>query len=464
MPPSRPRRVTGYARVSSAEQALGSSLDDQQAVLHKHAASLGLKIDRMYVEAATAVHEKIERREQMQALMGDLRAGDLVLVDKVDRWSRDPEFTYRSVRQLKEAGASVYFVGDACDPSTESGDRELDGRVMFAKWEHQRIKLRLVGTRNGLQARGYYAAGVAPFGYRRGTVRGPEKNVLLVHDDETAIVREMFAMCGRGKTILEIARHFDKRIDSVGKLLKSRVYLGEVRHPEGHWIAGKHPAVITHAAWTKASEGLASRRYGSVGEHGEARTADWWLRDVARCTCGGKMSAVYGARVFYFGCRLKCGRPLVERVGAELAASPLVVARLGQLRDELGKPPGVQAPKPAIDLVGRRVRLDAKRRRLVDAFADGAFDRTELRERLSALDAERSKLDALGEEPPPASPASLRAALLSVATIARLWGKAPGARRRELVKVLVAAVVLEKGEPPKFTWRPVEDLVGDVTR
>src|SRR5690242_9805871 len=103
---SRPRRVLGYARVSSREQALGSSLQDQQEAIRAYTSARGLIVTRFYVEAESAVHEKIERREQMQALMRDVRPGDLVLCDKLDRWSRDPEFTYGSVRKILSCGAS----------------------------------------------------------------------------------------------------------------------------------------------------------------------------------------------------------------------------------------------------------------------------------------------------------------------------------------------------------------------
>src|SRR5579859_887917 len=112
----------GYARVSSAEQARGTSLQDQQDTIRAYAQKRGLTVDRMYVEAESGVYEKLERREQMRALLRDASAGDLVLVDKIDRWSRDPAFTHTSVRDLLAKGVKFYAVSDDCDPSTDSGD------------------------------------------------------------------------------------------------------------------------------------------------------------------------------------------------------------------------------------------------------------------------------------------------------------------------------------------------------
>ena len=108
---SRPRRVYGYARVSSEEQALGSSLRDQQASIAAYAKSLGLEVTRFFVEAQSGIRAREEQRVEMQALLAIVKTGDLVLCDKIDRWSRDAEFSYGSVRRILEAGASVYAVG-----------------------------------------------------------------------------------------------------------------------------------------------------------------------------------------------------------------------------------------------------------------------------------------------------------------------------------------------------------------
>ena len=70
------KRILGYARVSSAEQAIGSSLEDQQAVIRAFGERSGVAVATMFVEAQSAVHEKFERREQIQALIASVRAGD----------------------------------------------------------------------------------------------------------------------------------------------------------------------------------------------------------------------------------------------------------------------------------------------------------------------------------------------------------------------------------------------------
>lgn len=131
VPQAKVRRVIGYARVSSKEQALGTSLTDQQNSIKAYAKGRGLKVDRIYVEAESAVREKLEHRDQMQALVRDVREGDLVVCAKLDRWSRDPEFSHKSVREILAKGAHMFFVDEACDPSTDQGDSMLNFRKGF---------------------------------------------------------------------------------------------------------------------------------------------------------------------------------------------------------------------------------------------------------------------------------------------------------------------------------------------
>lgn len=63
-----------------------------------------MSVAEFYVEAASSLREKAEHRHQMQRLLAAVRAGDLVLCDKLDRWSRDPEFSYRSAEVLALRG------------------------------------------------------------------------------------------------------------------------------------------------------------------------------------------------------------------------------------------------------------------------------------------------------------------------------------------------------------------------
>lgn len=464
--PQQHRRVVGYARVSSVEQAIGTSLQDQQEVITAYAGSRGLKVGTMFVESESAVHEKVERREQIRLLLSDVRRGDLVLVDKIDRWSRDPEFTYRTIRQILTVGASFYAVGDGCDPSTNEGDTMLNFRVLFAKEEHKRIKQRMVGTRRLLRDRGYYADGLPPWGYQRQAVKGAAKNVLVFDDEQLPTVRRVFELCLRGKSINAISEALNVHRDRIYDTLHNRIYLGEVRDGKGAWIRGQHQALIDADTFARAQDALTGRRNGSQpSTDPKVETATWWLRDVARCAlCAAKMSAVYGGtpdrRNYYFVCAHRCDRRLVRVLDTEAACDPLVVARLQDLRRELSADDAapVRRTVDAASIALKRDRLERKRVRYVEAFSDGAMTREEFRAAVSKLDTERTRLDAACVVPPEPSHAQRRQALESVRAIASAWPRVSPTNRRGVIISIARAVRLTFGAVPVFDWYTSEEI------
>ena len=431
------RRVWGYARVSSREQKVGSSLEDQQAAIRA-----------------------LEKRVEMASLMGAVQAGDLVLVDKIDRWSRDAEHTYQTIRQILEARASFYAVGEALDPSTPSGDSELSFRILFAREEHKRIRQRTVGTRKLLRAKGYYVEGLPPWGYVRQGVEGVEKNALVVDAEEAAQVRRAFALCIAGRSLGAIARELGQKIDRVKDALHNRAYLGEMRDAKGIWAPARHPAIIDAATFVRARDAIQARRYSwSKDPMLTSRTAAWWLRDVARCSCGSKHSAGWSRDNDYFLCRARCGARWVPVRLAESACDPIIVARLQTMAADLARP-SVAAPAK-VDTVAQLAKLNRKRERTLDLFAEGAIDRTEMRKRLDAIAVDRTRVEAVALASAGPSPEEARRRLANVEMVALAWTNANGIERRELVRALVQTVTLVRDSAPIVVWRSDAEMRED---
>jgi DNA invertase Pin-like site-specific DNA recombinase len=462
--------VFGYARVSSVEQARGSSLRDQQASIAAHAKSLGLSVTKFYVEAESAVREKIEHREQLQALVREVKRGDLVVVDKLDRWSRDAEFSYRSVREILERGASMYFVAERIDPATTDGDSALSFRILFAREEHKRIRERMVGTRKILRDQGYYVEGLPPLGYKRAHpkgYKGVEKNVLVVDDANAAIVRRAFMLCAGGKSLSQIAERLEIGRDQVHDVLKSRIYLGESKDSAGTWIKARWPAIIDEALFVRANDALSKRkhRHGPAAGPG-AETDSWILRDVAVCgRCGAKMSAAYAgpldARRYYYRCSAKCTTRYVPVRLVELAAEPLVLERLHELRNDLSRVPEREASPRPVPNDERRKKLERRRARLLEMYADGLMEREPMLSAVGKVDADILRLRAADREPDVlADRAQRRGVLQDVAGLEKAWRQSGPARRRAIVTRLAVRIALSADEPPSPTWRTLEELAG----
>lgn len=460
----KPSRILGYARVSSVDQAVGTSLQDQQDAIRAYARSRGIEVAGMYVEAESAVHEKIERREQIRALLVEVRSGDLVVCDKLDRWSRDPEFTYGSIRKILGAGAAFFAVGDNCDPSTYEGDTMLNVRVLVAREEHKRIKQRMVGTRRLLRDRGYYVEGLPPWGYRRQQVRGAERNTLIVDELEASRIRRAFRLCVAGRSLTEVADALEEKRDRLADALHNRLYLGEAKDSRGQWITGRQPAIVDAALFMAAQDALAGRRFGSRPPAEGAITSTWWLRDVARCgLCGAKMSAAYGGRArpgrrYYLFCRARCHPKFLRVEVAEASCAPLVEARLLELRAELATCATPATSAVGSDVPSRLAKLQARRERHLEAFAEGLSTREELRAAMAKLDVERTRLEALQAPAPAPTAAQRRSALEDVAFVTKQWRRADPRVRREIANLLMRRAGLALGVEPAIDWKSADEL------
>jgi site-specific DNA recombinase len=479
------RRVIGYARVSSEEQARGTSLQDQQDAIRAYAKTCGLDVARFYVEAESAVYERIEKRDQIRYLLADVRAGDLVVCDKLDRWSRDPEFTYRSVREILAAGASFYAVGDRCDPSTPDGDSMLGIRVYVAREEHKRIKERLVGTRKLLRDKGYYVEGLPPLGYKRSLSRGQkglEKNVLCVIEQDAELVRDIFSRCVRGESIEDIRKHlnrtrrsrkWDKKL--LGKVLRNRVYLGEVLDTRGAWIKGRHEAILSPALFARAQDALASRKLGGAKPRANSHTSTWLLREIGACAkCGAKISAAYGAVYgkseeyeYYYRCGKRCGVRYIRVRVVDAEVSAAVPARLAELREELAKEPERKALAKTIDFADRRRQLQEKRSRHLDTYADGLMSKDELRTKLAEVDAAIGRVEAQEADAARLAPVNdvevRREMLRHIDNIKKFWRAASVDVRRSTLRELARVVKLERDKSPIVEWKSVEEIAADVS-
>ena len=453
----KPRRALGYPRVSSIQQTLGTSLKDQENSIRDYATRINVTLSHVYVEAESGIHEKTEKRDQMRALLADVREGDLVICDKLDRWSRDTEWMLKSVRELREKGVSFYAVSDQCDPSTRDGDMMLTMRGMMAKEEHRRIKERLVGTRNLLRAAGYYTDSNPPRGY---TI---QDRVLTVDAAGAAIVREVFAECARGHSIARIAEDhgLDRQVTFL--MLRNRHYLGEVRDGRGGWLNGRHDPIITPAMWSRAREALESRRLGGVRPR-VGETSTWVLRNIAHCAkCGARMSAAYAGpkgsrRRHYYRCFAKCGAKYVAVRVTEERACYAILERLAELREEISR--GPVAPSSgtrALDVAEQRSRLTKQRERTLDLYVAGTLNKDDMQKRVDAIDSKLGKLDA--EAPQPLSDKARRSALRTFEVMAKSWKKLGPKLRREIAENLARKALLSFDEAPVFEWRSVEEMV-----
>jgi len=471
----QPARVFGYARVSGREQgAHGTSLEGQREEIGRYCAARGYPSPQIRVEVESATELKIERRDELHALLAEARPGDLIVVSKVDRWSRDIVYCVQSVRRLVASGVGWHSIGEGIDASTPNGDSTLGIMAWVADQEHKRIRERTVGRRAALKDQGYYVEGPPPFGMRRGARSERQQLTISVEPSEAALVVEAFERCAAGSSVAGLVEWFqgasgrawDKK--SIHALLRNRVYLGEVKNASGAWIQGRVPQIVPRELYERAQAAMASRRiaHGPVTS-ATARTFSWLLRGLGTCpSCGARMGAEYGPRVDWYGCArrhrgLPCDGRRVVVQEVDPLASAMALARLRELRAELSAPPAGTKRRAARNFAAERARLAGQRERAVRLATQGTISDADLAAQLARLDDEGRKLDCAAEaatrEAAARRPEARREVLADVATLERAWAQASVEQRREALKILAKRIVL-RPEGPAIEWRSVEEL------
>jgi putative DNA-invertase from lambdoid prophage Rac len=147
--------VYGYTRVSTEDQVENTSLEDQARQIKGIAITHNLELEHIYEERGVSGAVPLLRREE-GCKLAFLRAGDTVIVSKLDRMFRDARDALNVIGDWEEAGINLIIngYGNVMDKSNPNGRFMLEIMAVFSGEERRRIRERVL-------------AGEPPFGYSR---------------------------------------------------------------------------------------------------------------------------------------------------------------------------------------------------------------------------------------------------------------------------------------------------------
>lgn len=181
-------KVAGiYARVSTAEQVEGTSLDSQVAQCEAYARAQGWKVAGRFVDEGVSGAKA--RRPALDNLISRVNSGhiDVVIVAKLDRIGRSMRHLAALLGELDDRGVNLVSVSEAFDSSTPAGRLQRNMLGSFAEFEREQIRERLLTGRDAVVRRGKYVSTVAPYGYRIET--DGDRRYLVVDSDEANTLR-----------------------------------------------------------------------------------------------------------------------------------------------------------------------------------------------------------------------------------------------------------------------------------
>lgn len=160
----------GYVRVSTVGQGDGYGPEIQRRAIEAWAQEHGAELLELFTDIG--ISGAVLERPGLDRALRALRAGETLVVYRLDRLARDLVTQELLLREIRRRGAELascseaeraYLSDDPTDPARKL-IRQVLGAV--AEFEREMIRLRLHRGRRAKRAAGGYVGGEPPFGWR----------------------------------------------------------------------------------------------------------------------------------------------------------------------------------------------------------------------------------------------------------------------------------------------------------
>lgn len=159
-----------YARVSTIEQVEGYSIDAQKRAFKLLRQGRQWDPVAEYIdEGKSARTDKLSKRPAFRQSLADAQSHvyDVLVVHKLDRFSRNQKVLYESLDILVNAGVGFASVTEQLDFTTPAGRAQLGMLGVFAQWYSDNLSQETKKGKNERKAQGFYN-GILPFGVMKG--------------------------------------------------------------------------------------------------------------------------------------------------------------------------------------------------------------------------------------------------------------------------------------------------------
>ena len=390
--------VVAYYRYSSSSQN-EASIDQQREMVHRWASQEGLTVVREYEDAAKT--GRSADRPGYQLMLKELPSIQpaYVAVWKNDRLARDRGELLFAREIIRKAGARLHYI-EGISP-TDSADSILMEAMSDAYAEYYSAQL----SANVKRGHRYNAERGLSNGYRVfGYTVGDDKR--YKPDPATApIVTQIFTDYASGVPMQRIADRLNAQgvrtvrgglftPKSLGKILKSRRYIGEYRYSD-ITIADGMPRLVDDVTFERVQKQLAvnRRRVARSKATQQDEAVEYWLTSRLSCgRCGGPMQGTSGTSKTgktyrYYAClnqrKKACDlKPVpqdelefqVEQIITTFLDDPEWLASLAvDLADHHARVHG-RADAALRALEARRSDVETKLANFVRAIADGLYN------------------------------------------------------------------------------------------
>lgn len=145
--------VYGYARVSDPSQARsGLGLAAQRVSIHRYCRDRGWRLAALFIDRAVPGTRALRRRPEGAALTTTVRAGDHVVIPKLDRAWRSVRDCAETLDRWRQCGVHAHLLDLGISTTTPAGELLVGVMAAIAQWEARRIGERSAEAKAVLRA------------------------------------------------------------------------------------------------------------------------------------------------------------------------------------------------------------------------------------------------------------------------------------------------------------------------
>ena len=454
--------VAGYVRVSSESQTENYSIPEQSDMLKNYCAAKNWNLVKTYVDAGYSGANM--ERPALQDLIENIDYYDIVLVYKLDRFSRSQKDILSLIETLNEHDCKFASIFENFDTTTPLGMAMLGIMAAFAQLERETIKERMSLGKRGRTKKGLWRAGSnVPTGYDY--IDGH----LVIREDEAVQIRKIFELYLSGWTINKIRHYmhanYTNRYSSwaqasaISTTLRNAIYIGMLPSKTDKVIyKGEHEPIIDVETFNEVQRLLKARSENFDPALKHPFKANHLLTGFTYCgECGGRVSCTTGHNYSYYGChrntsdprqkaKPKCKTPNynVKILDAIVIDEVLKLAFDDKAIKAIIKPRKEVSHKKAIK------SLQNQKSRLIDLYAVGGIELEALQIRINEITA---RIETLKADKPTPPELSFDEAKLIFNNAKEIFNSTNDIdRQRAILQSLIKKIVLN-GNDIEIHWR-----------
>lgn len=445
--------VAAYLRVSTDKQAdKGYSLGEQEERVKAFCTAKGWNLIKIYKDPGFTGSNL--DRPALQELISDIKAYDIVLVNKLDRLSRSQKDTLHLIQDVfAPNGCSFVSMQESFDTTTPIGIAMVGILSAFAQLERSQIKERMKMGKEGRKKKGLWHGGVnIPTGY-------DYKDGILIPNDEAHQVKQIYEMYLKGTSLRDITRYLSSTyttrytswnyVGTVRRILANPVYIGMIGE-----YKGQHEPLIDIETFEKVQVMLDEHKTGQ-----KVATGKHLLTGFIRCGyCGNRVtitsSKTKKAKYSYYRCGTKDTSSLNKldykcelNSFKEKEINQIVINEILKLNL---KDIEVRETKEEIPDNSKEIaKIDQQVKRLIDLYAICGDDVEELAKKIKDLKAKKKALEKVNLRP---KQATKRHMMHTLSIAKKTFENGTTEDKRKIVDALISRVDLYN-DTVKITWK-----------